>query len=193
MGERQLHLFGIDDGERVLKQRNTVSLPLDTFVLLLVVVVLLFVLAFSLGVERGRKIASHKIEDAFSLETTSLAEENIAVKQESSQAKIIEDSKEVVLIERPLAAAETASNSISKPVVEQNSKQYIIQVATYLKEDIALAEAKKLKTQGQEVSVSKKGNFSVLFSGGFENREEAQKAMQLLRKRYKDCFIRRLK
>ncbi|UCD15595.1 MAG: SPOR domain-containing protein [Candidatus Omnitrophota bacterium] len=189
MGERQLHLFGFDGGTRDIKRRNTVILPLDTFVLLLVVVVLLFVLAFSLGVERGRKVASRKIEDdKFNLEAVNLAQDNAALDLEYSRwedkKQAVKESKKIALVDKK-APQDKGASSVNK--------QYIIQIATYLKEKIALEEAEKLKEKEYQVSVSKKGDYTVLFVGEFQKREEAQKTMQSLRKRYKDCFIRRLK
>ncbi|MBU1122435.1 MAG: SPOR domain-containing protein [Candidatus Omnitrophota bacterium] len=184
MGERQLHLFGFDEGSRDIKRRNIVSLSLDTFILLLIVVVLLFVLAFSLGVERGRKIVSNKLadEDKFKIDAVDLSQDRLSLDSaESKEGDLRKDKVE--------AAKDTEVDKETK----EETKNYIIQIATYLKENIALEEAKKLKDNGHEVLVSKKGEFTVLFVGSFKNREQAQVTMQSLRKRYKDCFIRRLK
>lgn len=187
-----MDLFGVDEGKTDLKKRNKVIIPLDTLVLLMVVVVLLLTLVFSLGVERGRRIVANTNnagDEAGTADTGNFtamaADRNLAaapaeVKEEKSasvEQKIIE--------EKPPAAASQRLN-------QQQDKRYIIQVATYVKEAIALAEAEQLKKQGYAVSVSKKGNFIVLFIGEFTDREQAQKNMQVLRNKYKDCFIRRL-
>jgi hypothetical protein len=74
----------------------------------------------------------------------------------------------------------------------EKKRRYVIQVATYVKEDIALKEAEKLKDKGYPVFISKKGKYIVIFVGEFKNKKEAEENMRILKKRYQDCFMRRL-
>lgn len=189
MRGKQLNLFAFEQGQRDIKKRNTIVVPLDTFLLLGIVIVLLFILFFSLGIERGRKIAERylaeknkagleSIDDKFAVVSEDLdkPENNNQKQQKEASAAAIKDSKEQVTVEE-----------------KKEESKYIIQLVTYLKEKIALEEVNNLKKEGYPVYVSKKGEYTVIFVGGFKSREEAQKSMQTLRKKYKDCFIRRLK
>ena len=80
----------------------------------------------------------------------------------------------------------------SKEEIQEEEESYAIQVATYVKKDVALKEVKRLRDKGYPVFISKKGKYIVIFVGKFENKKEAEKSMRILRKRYQDCFIRRL-
>jgi hypothetical protein len=186
MRERQLNLFNFEGGGRDIKKRNTIIIPIDTLILLAIVGALLIILSFSIGVERGRRIALRNIENN---DKVDLGTNLISSQFEDTQITEAEVEEESDLLEQ---TAENISDKKDNEASVSGEKKYIIQVATYLKEKIALDEARKLEESGYSVSVSKKGEFIVLFVSGFENRKNAQKAMQSLRKRYKDCFIRRL-
>lgn len=173
MSGKQLNFFAFDQGQRDIKKRNTIVVPLDTFLLLGIVVVLLFILSFSLGVERGRKIA----------------ERYLAEKNKGSLEFVDENQNQQ---EEPVAVVKDNTEQVVEKE-EKKESEYIIQLVTYLKEKIAIEEVEKLKKEGYPVYVSKKGEYTVILLGGFKNQEEAQKNMQILRKKYKDCFIRRLK
>lgn len=190
-----MNFFAFEQGQRDIKKRNTIVVPLDTFLLLGIVVVLLFILSFSLGVERGRKIAERylaeknkgsleAIDDKFSIPPADLEKEENDNQNQPKEEAAVKDSKE--------QAEEKKGDKKDKEEDKEESK-YIIQLVTYLKEKIAIEEVEKLKKEGYPVYVSKKGNFTVILLGGFKNQEEAQKNMQILRKKYKDCFIRRFK
>ena len=69
---------------------------------------------------------------------------------------------------------------------------YYIQVASFRKENTAYLEAKILKEKGYPVSVTRKGEYAVVYVGNFENEIEANNNFNSLRKRYKDCILREL-
>lgn len=188
MKETQLNFLGVEDDRNLQKKRHTIVFPIDTLILLSIVVILLFILSFSLGVERGRKIAYLSIEKdkKFFKET-----ESLAIDSSSSQITIIQPEKKNQVIE------ESENKQEVKPPIEetpkwQDTEKYLIQVATYVKEQTAQQEVEKLQGKGYQTLVSKKGKFVVIFVGEFKDKEEAKKSMELLKKSYKDCFIRRL-
>lgn len=172
MKDRQLNLFRQENGAGEIRKRNIVSFSLDTVILCAVVVVLLVIVSFSLGVERGRRLASLRQlpEDIY---------KSFAV---SPEPVSVEAVAEPVIIEE----------EVKKIEEKESQKKYIIQLASYLKESAALEEAKQIKKQGFSVSTSKHGKYIVLFVDNFNEIGPAQKAMKKLREKYKDCFIRRL-
>lgn len=181
MKDRQLNLFRQENGAGEIRKRNIVSFSLDTVILCAVVVVLLVIVSFSLGVERGRRLASSRQlpEDIYKSFAVSPEPVSVAVVAEPAAMPeaepVIIDEEEVKKIEE-----------------KESQKRYIIQLASYLKESAALEEAKQIKKQGFSVSTSKQGKYIVLFVDNFNEIGPAQKAMKKLREKYKDCFIRRL-
>lgn len=192
MYEEQLNLFGNEKDSSSLRRRRFVTIPIDTLFLLLVVMVLLFALCYSFGVERGRKLAY----------LDKIKEENITVSSVSNTTFQRDFSSGINIQERikddTNHAALTVESSIPQTMPKQTALaterdgRYSIQVASYLTETSASQEAKRLEKKGFAVSVLRKGKFMVLFVGQFTDRREAEKNIELLRKDYRDCFIRRL-
>lgn len=80
---------------------------------------------------------------------------------------------------------------IEKPQPPEK-QSYIIQLASYKTKSFAEKEAESLKKKGFSPLILSKGNYSVLCVGSFPNKEVAQSLLSGLKKRYKDCYIRRL-
>ncbi|RKY27784.1 MAG: hypothetical protein DRP61_03350, partial [Candidatus Omnitrophota bacterium] len=79
-----------------------------------------------------------------------------------------------------------------KEDIKEKEIFYSIQLATYTKKEIAEAEAKKLKRKGLNPLLLKKGKYLVLCVGKFRTKEEAKNLLANLKKRYTDCFLRKL-
>lgn len=173
MKDKQLYLFGFNKSGQEGSGRKKVIMPLDGIILFSIIGVFFFTVAFSLGVERGKRIK--------------LAEQIISEKEETTvkEAPVLEKT----LAEEVLPAAE------SKESAQDDGDEvffYYIQVASFHKETTAYAEAKVLKEKGYPVSVTKKGEYAVVSVGNFENRTEAESNQAQLRKKYKDCMLKKL-
>jgi len=201
MRGEQLKFFSESNDSNSKLKRRLIVIPLDTFILSSVVVFLLFILAFSLGVEKGRKIVVAS-DDAVSLPEKDLRQENINV---TAQNKIISGKEQKVTVSQlprkteaqqtvpSVKMPQTVEKKTEAPAAAANLKEgYYIQIASYNKENFAETEAKKLKDKGFPAYTAKKGNFVVLYVGTFKTITEAQKSMGLLKKNYKDCVLRRL-
>lgn len=166
-------------------KRHTVILPLDTLVMVSVVMVLLLVITFSLGVEKGRRIAYPSLERIIAKEA------NVGQANNKAEADNVDTTG--VMLPQPSEIESSPSGIFNQPVVDEEiQNRYLIQVASFMKEKIARQEAKTLEDDGYPVEIAKKGKFVVIFVGDFSDRQQAQKNMETLKKRYKDCFIRRL-
>ena len=198
MKGNQLNFFAYDKDKSFGNGRPRINLTLDALILLSVVLILLLVISFSLGVGRGRKIALASLEKETSQEETLLAFASVS---EPKAVEVVkpkeEEKKEIAIKEVNQPKRKTARVvAIDPPKVKTtevaSNKRYLIQVASYLTQDKARAEAKKLENQGFPTKIEKKGKYIVIFVGEFNNRTVAEENMQQLRKVYHDCFIRRL-
>lgn len=192
MNERQLNFFGTETDSRSSSRRQIIALPIDTLALLGIIVVLLLTISFSLGVERGKKITLNpavtpeviaKKAEA-KTEFPQQTQQNI-LNPQPGQSISADDPYAVETVQKPQPAV-TQVASIS------SNSRYRIQVASYKKENEAWQEARMLKNKGYSATVDKKGNFAVIIVGDFSNKTDAQKNMQSLKTKYRDCFIRRL-
>ncbi|MEI8350575.1 MAG: SPOR domain-containing protein [Candidatus Omnitrophota bacterium] len=190
MKGRQLQFFAADDD--VNGRRKTIILPLDTFILLCIVVVLLFIVAFSLGVEKGRKIsyaAAEKKERIFS---------GSVPPDSGSTLQVLQSDIPTQTVPRPVTSSGSAPIKKEEPTVRVSEKKtqvagsrYVVQVATYYQENFAQEEVRKIKAKGVPAFLSKKNNFIAVFAGYFNSKEEAEKSMVVLKKTYRDCILRR--
>jgi len=170
MGNKQLYLFGHNKNNEKGSGRPKIILPLDTLILLGVIAILLFTLSFSIGVEKGKRVILGK-------ETLS---KKIIKPIQIEEANTIKN-KEIKI----------NTNIIKKPKEKVEEKErYHVQVASFKKENSALREIKSLENNGYQTTVMKKGDYVVIYVGGFENKSEAKSNFIDLKKKYKDCIFK---
>jgi cell division protein FtsN len=138
-------------------------------ILAIIGMVILSIISFSLGVEKGKRLSSLKNISRF--DTASTVPE--------SPAKII------------VLAAPKKEEAIVVPQVMEG-KNYVIQLASYKTRTLAQKEAESLKKKGLSPLVLSKGGYTVLYVGNFANREKALSLLDELKKRFRDCYVRRL-
>ncbi|MBP7217187.1 MAG: SPOR domain-containing protein [Candidatus Omnitrophica bacterium] len=144
------------------------------------------IICFSLGVEKGKRLVAHNTETRFdvALRPTTAAVSAPVVKPIVSQQ---EKAKETLL--KPAVQKE----SFSQPaIIKELLLNYTIQIGSYHTKDQAQKEAKALQKKGMLSLVVPKGKYFIVCVGNFNNKSKAQSTLTELKKRYRDCFIRRL-
>ncbi|MFH1772323.1 MAG: SPOR domain-containing protein [Candidatus Omnitrophota bacterium] len=184
MNEKQLYLFNSILPNAQKAKRFTLILPMDILILISVILIVLFAVVFSLGIEKGKANTYRNI-----------AQNNLIIADESKQPPAIEVDKIVVCKEEE--EKDIKPQPVKEEIYEQNSSsksfdKYFIQVATYRMEKTALREKDLLTEGGFPVVVSKSKKFAIVFVGGFNDKNTAKQALPKLKKRYKDCFIKRV-
>jgi len=140
----------------------------EKIVFLTIGVILLAVITFCLGVERGKQL-----RDRFQPPSST----GQAVGTGSS-----ENSYRVG----------TSPVGVSESVPTALQKKYTIMVASYIKKDDAQKDAVRLKKAGFPVYVTPSGRFFVIKVGDFNDRQQADAALSALKKNYgyKDIYIK---
>ncbi len=186
----------------------SLTLTLENMVVTGVVFLVALVVVFSLGVERGKRLAAR-------------AGTPVAVQQgmETIDSNTVVTSEPLVVARAEFTAPAAALTSISHNPVPQPQvmdkalepistkeaapeksvdktasldKILTIQVASFLQQDRADREANTLKGQGKEAFVTMKGKHYIVCVGRFKERPKASVMWNQLRKKYKDCLIRSL-
>ena len=185
----QLELFSQskDYSERKNLTRNSRFLTFiwnyEKTILIIIGIVITGIISFSLGVDKGRRLSSSNNNSRF----------DFALK--SGEPKIREASapKGRQLQDNPLRPVTAPAGSIEEePKVKEYIAVYTIQLASYRTKTSAQKEAETLKKKGLPPLILSKGGYAVLCVGSFSNREAAQSTLSELKKRYQDCYIRRL-
>ncbi len=162
----QMELFSSshNDVERPDLSRSPLSYiwNYEKIILIIIGFLIIGIVSFSLGVKRGKYLA--------------LLEKKKQTKIE--QKKTLEETKPV-------------REKVKSPPIEEEVN-YTIQVATYKTKTYAQREADKLNEKGLKTLVLLKGKYVLLCVGKFLNKDEASVTLKKLKKRYQDCFIRRL-
>lgn len=138
--------------------------------------IIIAIISFSLGVEKGRKMASSN---------TLLERASLPVREQPVS---------VVSEQREEALPVTPDPQYAETQVLVKKAQYTIQLASYKTKSYAQKEAELLKKKGLSPVVLTKGNYVVLCVGSFADRVAAESLLSELRKqkRYSGCLIRRL-
>ncbi len=171
MRGKQLYLFSHRKDNEKGSSRPKVILPLDTLILLGVIAILLFTMSFSMGVEKGKNIARGVM----------VAKEKIAIPAQN---------QDTVTTKNTNINKDSEDNQRTKEEVGEERERYHVQVASFKKENSASKEIERLENNGYPVVVTKKGDYVVIYVGGFENEREARSNFKDLRKRYKDCIFK---
>ncbi len=208
--ETQFELFpGAGSSQTHLKQPRfylaNLTLSIDSMVILGIVIMMGMILAFSIGVERGKRLTRHQIPVVAAPALANSSTHTIMPKQPVIESQAPHTT--VVTMERikieptavqpeiiPASVAEAQIRNIPPGAENLSEKRFTVQLASYKLEKYAQQEAaqKKLKQLGHEVFVMSKGDYSIVCIGSFSSKDKAQALSNKLKKQYKDCLVRNL-
>jgi len=152
------------------RPKRVFSLGYEHFVFAAIAFIIVAVVSFSLGVEKGKRAETvAKLEEKKRV----LPKPRVIEQQpkEEPREEIIQEAKEPITETRPI---------------------YTIQVASYSQEDDANKEALKVEAQGYESTVLLKGKYYIICAGQFDSSSQAKKYEKRLKSAYKDCYIRKI-
>ena len=154
------------------------------------------VLGFCLGVERGRSIAfaraSSDTREAVPAVRSAPIEVPASVLAPALPIppRISTDSPTRPAALRTKVAA--ASGGRTTALAGPEAGRYVVQVASFADREAAETARTRLAGKGFRASVVTKGRYYVLFAGGFATYAQATESANRLRGAYRDCFIRKL-
>lgn len=177
-------------------------------ILLIIGIVIMGIICFSIGVEKGKLASASKITS--SLETISNTQPK-AVITKNILPVVNHLDRNISGFSPAMATARDASTTLqakqfqplpivsANPALAHNAKNpaesvsgYTIQLASYKSRSFAQKEAELLKKRGLLPLVIPKGNYTILCVGRFPTKEGAQSLLAQLTKRYQGCYLRRL-
>ena len=176
-------------------------LSFESIMIMTIAVVVIMVVSFSLGMEKGkrhsraaalRKLQQDRpIPDSPRTQLPDVAAEDpkpindIGLESSPPAAVPLVRLDEEAAVPEALDTAEAGEEKVV-------DNFYTIQVASFKKRTMAQKEAMQLQDKGYDIMVVPKGQYSIVCVGKFPIREEAKVVSQELKKKYKDCLIRRL-
>jgi len=149
-------------------------------VLIIIGMVIIGIVSFSLGVERGKRLALIKASPAFDIALNALPEakplNDQVTKQVQLQTASLPERQNIIELAKPI---ETAGG-------------YTIQLASYKTRKFAQKEAQDLKKKGYVTFIIPKGSYLILCVGNFSTKDKARTLLAQIQQKYRGCYIRRL-
>jgi hypothetical protein len=178
----QQELFSEADNAKKVKKRifkkhlfdkNNVrfSLTYEQLGLFVILFIVLLSVVFTLGVERGKRI-----------------DFNVNLSNKAIDSKEYDHIKENILNEK-----KDIPDKEEQPKSVIPEEYFTIQVVTYKKDSLVKSELEYLKKRGYTSFVIESGKFKHICVGKFEDKKEYREIFRRLRKRYKDCFVKKIK
>ncbi|MGB2598826.1 MAG: SPOR domain-containing protein [Candidatus Omnitrophota bacterium] len=149
--------------------------PTEYIVIAGIGMLVLVIIAYAIGVEKGKRFRAKEYVERDEPETQSIV------------------NKEVTTTTKASRPAEKAPEEPVKPPEKSPGAIYRIQLASFRDLAMTKREIEKLKKRGFDVSFEKKGSWYQVYAEGYGSMEEAGKAKKELAKYYEDCYIRRTK
>lgn len=193
----QLELFS--QNKRSESEKKTASVAFLNYicgyektVLVLIAFIITAVIFFCLGVEKGKNLAVKNADSHLDMASAvEPGKPQITVQTTSQQ--LIQSKPDVqqedILKPLPREKKDKAVKPIQK---QQDMGNYTIQIATYQTRANAQKEADILKKKGLSALVLSKNAYTILCVGRFLDKRTAKTTLVELKKKYNDCFIRRL-
>jgi hypothetical protein len=165
------------------------TLSAENTIVLSIIFIVVLVVFFSIGVERGKRLA--RVPAAVSGEVA-------AVEAGTNAAEVIYQGINAPGVsafgqgEFPKAAVEEAATEkrevLEVPIDEEY--RYTIQVASFKSLQYAMKEAKALESKGHETFVMPKGEHQIVCIGKFAAQGDARQYARKIKDRYQDYLIR---
>ena len=186
--------------EKIRYFKPNITLTFDNIAVLAIALLMLMVLSFSLGVEKGKRLARLSQPMSPSVKPTTVTTpsakgvEPVHTQTPPVLTKPVNENHPVSVPVTTVSTTVTTEKVV--PIVQTalstREDFYTVQVASFKQEKYARQEAMSLKQKGYEIFVIPKGQHSIVCVGRFAKKNEAMVMSGKLRKYYKDCVVRNL-
>lgn len=171
-------------GSILPKNYLLINISYEQVIFITIGVIMLMVLVFSLGVERGRR-AGATPSDTPEAAIVRIVETKI---EEPAPEPVEPETKEEPVEERPVVER-GYEGRVAKPVQEQ--AQFTIQVIAYRSKKSAQKEIMKLTKKGYTPFIILGGGYYQICVGEYKSQKEAKADLSTLKKTHPDSFLRK--
>lgn len=156
-----------------VRKTYTITFTNEQLIFAFIGVIILLVICFSLGVERGKRI--------------------IVAKESSAMAKEVQPQEQMVIKTKIQPAIKSEEATEKAAALEKIASPYAIQVASVKDSKEAEEEKIFLQKKGYKIEVDKTDKYCVVYVVGFADKKEADAVAIKLKDRYRDCFVKKRK
>ncbi|MBP6920585.1 MAG: SPOR domain-containing protein [Candidatus Omnitrophica bacterium] len=198
----QLELFHQTGDEATSAQRLSGTFlsyirAYERLVLMLIGIVITGAVCFCVGVEKGKHIALSRVNANLDMAYRRTGTTGTTDPAAPAAATPVPTAAAVQAAEKATRPAMPAPVKAVQPITVAQTAQpsgsgYTIQIATYTGTTSAQREMNTLKKQGLLPVIRPSGNYTILCVGNFPDKATAKSLLTQLKRKYRDCYIRRL-
>jgi len=174
-------------------------IPVEYTVIFGIAILVLMVVSYAAGVEMGKRSLAKTDEGIVQINTdkrlvTVTPDEVMPEVYEQLQEDENNDDPEAVEDiepEKALGTEEQKGVTVEEQQKEPVPGQYIVQLASFKKENVARSEVENLKASGIEAEYAKKGRWFQVYAEGYATINQAREAEKTFREKYPDCYIKK--
>ncbi len=174
------------------KAHKALNISYEQVIFVGIAVIMLMVLVFSLGVERGKRLVS---QPAAKKTVEPLKPAAVAQKPEPASVKPARDSStkplKPVEPEKPKAVPPPPPAESRAAAARKNTSIFTLQIVAYRSKRTAQKELKKLSEKGYDPFIITEGGYYQICVGEHRTKDELNKHLGELQKSYKGSFIRK--
>jgi hypothetical protein len=173
-----------------------ITLTPEKMVFAAIGVIMLIVVFFALGVEKGRNAAYVKFTETKTVIKDIIATPIIPVRPAIVPVVVTKSSAAAPIVVSKSAATDTAAKinpqttTIKAQAVFDKTKPYTVVAVTFSREDLAIKEVGKLRMAGLDAFVYYKGPYYVACVGSFQNKEAAGKILNKIKQMHRDAYVK---
>jgi len=162
----------------------TVALPQQSVIILTLCVVMLLVVSFALGVERGKLVAKGTPK------APGAPWERSAILPADTGTRTSLKKPKQEQIKTAVAQAKEAETGALKQEKTPPAGNYVIQVASFRTKETASRLVETLVKEGWPSFTKTSGDYEVVLAGSYAKKEEAESKIGRLQKKFTDCFVK---
>ncbi|HOD12407.1 MAG TPA: SPOR domain-containing protein [Candidatus Omnitrophota bacterium] len=167
---------------------SNVTLSAENIIVLTVFIFLAIIVSFSVGVEKGKRVASAQPVAV----ARKIAVQPVVADQPVEKRKAIQPQIPAASVADVRETASAPEDKMPQALVEAPQNFYTIQLASFVSKKYAEKEAAALEKKGYETFVVSKGKHIIVCVGRFVDSQAAKTFLGKLKDKYKDCLVRRL-
>lgn len=177
-----------------------VTLTVEKLVFISIGIIMLMVVFFAIGVEKGKSLPTRNAAPLVPAQTVTIQVPTKAVAALVPQVRAVTTVKNTAPKDRnavPLAQKKTLTATTNAAVEAQNTqvpqsrgKPYTIVAAAFLRQDFASKEAAILERNSLDAFVYYSEPYYLACVGSFANKDSAQKVLSKVRQMHRDAYVR---
>ncbi|MDD4956039.1 MAG: SPOR domain-containing protein [Candidatus Omnitrophica bacterium] len=188
------------------------TIPVEHVFIAAVSVLILLILAYAIGVERGKHISAREIsgkaasgEEALEDMQAGASKDAVApsesinnfsadiLREIEKRANAASEENVPASVDKgPTVPVEETSGAWEEVIVERR-EEYAVQLASFKDREAGDREMEKLRKQGVDARIVRKGEWFQLCAEGYPDISEAKEAIKKFKLVYKDCYIRKVR